>query len=394
MRHGWCTLLFSSLAALLMAPPLSAQTPSRFVPIEIDGDPQLILAQQLRRVQDLQALQKLLADSKKIDIDGFNKLVQDLKLTNPGVVKQLDTKGVPKLLDTQPDKKKPPPEAVQKVLEGLLENAKAEPSRPEKPPSLPPAFAKALPSAAPKPDMEERVLHWLQERMLDMENSRLADLFRDSPAWRDAMEDLQSLLTTGPRGLDLAQWAERWGPDLPKLLEGFNPSKLPLPALPSFNIELPGLSAPSLPGLGGALPGQGFFTVLEGLLWLALGIGIAVAVWFAVTRRRAELARRAAGWRLGPWPVDPAHIATPADLILAFDYLAMWRAGLEARAWNHRAIAARLATPDEAPPKQHAAAELAGLYEQARYAPDTVLDAASLAAARRDLCLLAGRPIS
>jgi hypothetical protein len=41
--------------------------------------------------------------------------------------------------------------------------------------------------------------------------------------------------------------------------------------------------------------------------------------------------------------------------------------------------------------RQQAATELARLYEQARYAPqDDTLSAEDLAAARRDLCFLAG----
>src|SRR5262249_61802198 len=99
----------------------------------------------------------------------------------------------------------------------------------------------------------------------------------------------------------------------------------------------------------------------------------------------------ASGWRLGPWPVNPARISTRAELIAAFDYLALLCLGRQARTWNHSAIGHSLASTK---PEHHPAArELASLYEGARYAPEG--DAPSdhaLARARRDLCILAGVP--
>ena len=95
-------------------------------------------------------------------------------------------------------------------------------------------------------------------------------------------------------------------------------------------------------------------------------------------------------WNLGPWPVNPALVSTPAELIRAFEYLSLLRLGPDSRSWNHRAIAAHLG--QTVPPDgRRAADELAALYEQARYAPaDDPLPADALSTARRDLCLLAG----
>jgi hypothetical protein len=65
--------------------------------------------------------------------------------------------------------------------------------------------------------------------------------------------------------------------------------------------------------------------------------------------------------------------------------------GPAARPCHHLELAARLGGPTADAERRRAAGELARLYEQARYAPeDDQLSADDLAAARRDLCLLAG----
>ena len=87
-------------------------------------------------------------------------------------------------------------------------------------------------------------------------------------------------------------------------------------------------------------------------------------------------------------PRSQARVAEHMQLIQAFEYLSLLRLGRAARSWNHRVIAARLGGSGDG---HRAADELASLYEQARYAPEPLTDAA-LAAARRDLCFLAGVP--
>jgi len=95
------------------------------------------------------------------------------------------------------------------------------------------------------------------------------------------------------------------------------------------------------------------------------------------------------GWRLGPWPVRPEAVRTRDELVRAFEYLALLLLGPAARTRNHEEIAAGLGEQDVS--RRAAAERLAGLYEQARYAPpDEVLPDTDLAAARADLSLLAG----
>src|SRR5262249_17453220 len=70
-------------------------------------------------------------------------------------------------------------------------------------------------------------------------------------------------------------------------------------------------------------------------------------------------------------------------------YLSLLRCGYPARVWNHLTIASQLGGKTD--DRRQAARQLAALYEQARYAPeDEPLPAEALAAARRDLCFLAG----
>jgi hypothetical protein len=127
------------------------------------------------------------------------------------------------------------------------------------------------------------------------------------------------------------------------------------------------------------------------VLLLAAVVGFAVLLARLLARHQARRTGGSArGWRLGPWPVHPAAVRTRAELVQAFDHLALLLLGPVARSCNHLIIAARLAEGRK-PDRRRAAAALATLYEQARYAPpDEALADADLAAARRDLCLLAG----
>jgi hypothetical protein len=117
---------------------------------------------------------------------------------------------------------------------------------------------------------------------------------------------------------------------------------------------------------------------------------VAFLAWGLLRRRSmVELRRSGHVWRLGPWPVRPEAVSTRDELVRAFEHLALLLLGPGARNHNHHEIAAGLG---EVGADRRAAAErLAGLYEQARYAPpDEALPDADLAAARADLSLLAG----
>jgi hypothetical protein len=124
------------------------------------------------------------------------------------------------------------------------------------------------------------------------------------------------------------------------------------------------------------------------VLWVAIVAAVVALLWRSTGGRRGA---SAGAWRIGPWPVAPGAVTTHRDLVLAFEHLALLCLGLAARSCHHLELAARLAALKADPRQRQAAAELAQLYEQARYAPDAgPLTEEDLGAARRDLCLLAG----
>jgi hypothetical protein len=152
--------------------------------------------------------------------------------------------------------------------------------------------------------------------------------------------------------------------------------------------------------------------ITEGAGWRTLGmlailVVLALVVQRILARARAgRLGEEADGWKLGPWPVDPKAVRTREELIRAFEYLSVLRLGPAARHWHHLAIAAGLGQfsrkavstrgwGDAWSERRRAAEQLAFLYERARYAPPgEPLPETALATAQRDLCLLAGVPVS
>jgi hypothetical protein len=153
--------------------------------------------------------------------------------------------------------------------------------------------------------------------------------------------------------------------------------------------RMPSVGAPGMSGIEG--PGRGTFF---GAVWIVLGLIVMLVLWrFLGMRRSGPAQAQAVVWQLGPWPVNPATVATREDLIRAFEYLSLLLLGPSARACNHLEIAAKLGEQesDALGQRRFAANHLASVYEQARYAPALEeLPDDQLSDARRDLCLLAG----
>jgi hypothetical protein len=251
------------------------------------------------------------------------------------------------------------------------------------------------------------------ERLISL-TEKLAPALRRSPALQKVMRELSRY--TGqedPRwqkmsdsfkgmGEKVGGWSQSLHANGIRLPEGFTwPARLTPGGLSGLrfpsNVSLGGLRAPGAALSAGAPPsssGQGW----EAVLGIAGLLGLAVIIAKVLARAQARQAGGSdEGWQLGPWPVDPAAVATREELIRAFEYLSLRNLGPAARNWNHRAIANRLrdAASSSEPmllgPDRGAVDELALLYERARYAPpsDPLPDSA-LVHARRDLCLLAG----
>jgi hypothetical protein len=151
--------------------------------------------------------------------------------------------------------------------------------------------------------------------------------------------------------------------------------------------SLPRPSMPRFSERSGGSGGMGTF-LLGGAVLGALGL----ILWLVVRRMRAEDAEGRAFWRkLGPWPVAPSAVRTRGEVVQAFEYLALLLLGRKAGSAHHLEIAGQLAPEDGTGQRRNAAEELALLYEHARYAPpEEELSEDELAAARRDLSLLAG----
>jgi hypothetical protein len=230
--------------------------------------------------------------------------------------------------------------------------------------------------------------------------------FAQSPAFREALRALRDgAWNTGRAGQSLkdsflSKQLFRLGRRLhvERYLENLKlPAADPAGRSPASRFRLPRLGLPwgSLPSLGmprfggpsapSADSGNGVLVLLS--LVAAGQIG-----WLLWWRQRQAKARQTRAAR-GAWPVLPNAVRTREDLIRAFEYLSVLRLGDEVRSWNHRAIAAELGGAEAE--RRRAADVLAAVYEQARYAPaDGPLAEAALAAARRELSLLAGAPIA
>lgn len=285
--------------------------------------------------------------------------------------------------------------------DGPLPDMPEGPRPPEGRPDL--AMPRPQPPQPPSADALEKGFQRFVEKLRDSSGS-----LRDSQTLRQLGRDLgrRALERQADGGASydpdapaarLARLGEtlhfdRLGQRIDRFWNGYgeNAASYRLPHLPSLlRLDWPNGSAvggaPAVSTADG--PSGGTWAVL---IWLVAAAAGAYALWkLLTTARRMGSASADIGWRLGPWPVNPAGVATRQDLVRAFEYLSLLLLGPAARAWNHVEIAARLGAADRE--RRRMADHLAALYEQARYAPgDEPLPAADLDGARHELCLLAG----
>jgi hypothetical protein len=255
------------------------------------------------------------------------------------------------------------------------------------------------PSSSDRSNPEESLRRWL----VDNFNPNKGPL-ADSQAFQDALRELRRTpFNMEPPGADaaglpgkLARWSEGltksdvWSKvDWPSMKKWRLPSKGSLPKIqspisaPSFG-PAPNVSLPSATTLSRALQ----------VLWIALIAAAGILVWKLLGGNIPGVGRlRKAGWRLGPWPVSPEGVASRQDVVRAFEYLSLLKLGPAVKSRNHIELAVELgrATGDT----RRAANCLASVYEKARYTPaDEPLSADALAAARKELCFLAGVKLS
>jgi hypothetical protein len=228
----------------------------------------------------------------------------------------------------------------------------------------------------------------------------LPDSLRDSPAVRNVFRRISDSAVDALSG---AGGGDGWDAQLARLEDQWHvardwlPKEMPAALrrlkLPDFSRFAPDVHMPQIEVNAPHIPSVGGFTGagadLRSVANVLLGV-IGVAVLFAVIWRLSggRWSPMIGGRRpLGPWPLDPARVASRNELIQAFEYLTLLRCGEPARTWHHHAIADCLAGTETE--RRAAADQLASLYEQARYAPASAREP-DWATARGPLTLLAG----
>jgi hypothetical protein len=283
-------------------------------------------------------------------------------------------------------------------------------SRPQEPPpgdpgKQPPASERPSGPGEARPDAPPDAQARLSAELLKFAErlQKMDPALKNSPALKEFVRKMNRYTTSGKASLHLPESTKHLGEGLPRLgeylrLDRLRPDTDVWRRAGSWFPQTPRFSSPP----GNALRQMGLSTGLapspsrtgrdwQFLLWVLVALGFGILFWRLLAWNRQRVSRaRAGGWKLGPWPVDPAAVASRADLVRAFDYLALLRLGPAVRAWNHLEIGAQFQEDARSSDRRQAAAFLAILYEQARYAPPTdALPDAELARARRALCLLA-----
>jgi hypothetical protein len=237
---------------------------------------------------------------------------------------------------------------------------------------------------------------WSDKFLQSGSDSNLAKMFWNSPKFRTSIvkwyhhkQSDQNAL--GTQFGDMSKWLDRipqldWNGPLPAT-SGFKMGSFDLPGLPRPSFRMPATGPVGNPDLATTSSS----TWVAVMLAVLVVVGVMVAFGFLLRGVRSSTARRQQ-WHPGPWPVDPARILTPEELVRAFDHLALLLLGRQAEHFNHRTIAAQLSSQCAGGKHSQPAVEtLARTYEQARYAPSGGLPGANdLQRARVDLCALAG----
>lgn len=427
---------FMVIPLLALANPACAQDADhRYVPIPFQGDFESLFKFRLQAAQN-EPLRRLLEKMQmrgQFDPSFLRESGLLRSLENDPALRQLMQK-----MASPPDKRGSfPPKMLDDFRKNMAQSER--PSRPPPPPGetrrpeQPPSNKSwSLSRSRPERARSDLMTQWMRDLSRQAEDTELGDWFRDSPAFQKGLTELKSVLDAQanpwrlnldslPEGMSVP---ERWFPARfgEKLLDSIKNFQMPdMSRLHMPNINLPRVSLPQvnlphvnvgrwgvppLPSFGA--PGAGLG---QALLWLLLVIVVLIAALQFARNYQKRIRTASRRHARGPWPVDPAKIMTRAELIKAFDYLALLRLGEQARTWNHRTVEQRLlfgpgpaatATielPEYAslplpavaasPEQSDAVAELTRLYENARYTvgPE-VLTASDQAAARRHIVLL------
>jgi hypothetical protein len=411
-RASWTMLAGIGLLLFPLAThaQLAAETSPRPYVIIVPDNLEASLQEKLKRFSDVESIHGNLDDLfKKLSESGLledQKVIRDLIKDKGNLEKAQDV--IDKIRNNKKlreEIEKRAPDLAQKIKDqGFRESLKKEIEKQQQAANNrghenrpPPAFQEPAQTIPPS-----RLQEFL-EQLKGMEG--VGRVFRDSPTMRKLVSDmavkaLQNQSGNNPFDVgDFTNNVEKAGDFFSRSLDVFrgglaSAGGLPMPSLPSPPRLPIGNVLSNVPRFGSPGPGGGW-ALGHVLLWGGIIVIAILIVWQLKNRGTLGIAFGRAGkdWRLGPWPVDPARVATRAELIQAFEYLSLLILGAPARTWNHIDIAFALGERAGGPSaeKRQAADRLASLYEEARYAPeDEPLTAAELAEARRNRCYLAG----
>jgi hypothetical protein len=362
------------VALLGVALSASAQdAPPRYVPFDIDPNYQKLLEarfkanQQLGPLKDL--VRQIMANPDKFPVDPAKfknmnlddektkKLIQEWVANDPDARKSLRD-----WLDKNPaDGKQPDMKKLQGELKTIVDDGAARKTAPPKNPIGPTG-----PNDDPLAKLAERALK-------QTERSKLGEWLRNSPAWKQVFEDLRGSINDAKSPhWKLEGWQARLlDPDGDtwrlgaKSLEHLR--NLPTPELERLDWNRSAPDAGEMPDFNFGAPGGFASPALSNAVTWILLIFLCLLVGWQLLHRRKTKTRAETRPNLGPWPVLPEAVATRADLVRAFDYLALWTLGLAVASWNHHAVSRRWS--EKSPTCAETAHVLARLYEQARYSP-------------------------
>ncbi|MBI2804485.1 MAG: hypothetical protein HYX68_05810 [Planctomycetes bacterium] len=406
MTRTWTALLLAWLTAASWCAPALAQIgekPRRYVRFQIDKNYVELLKKRLGMADKLEPLKdlvkKIIADPSKMPTDAAQ--LKDLKfededfkqalkdwLENDPVLKQSLEEWI------QRAAKEKNPENVKKLQDDLTKILNQD--EPKRDKQVDAGRDEPSPRAVEQGEEENpETLAQLTERtMEELGTTKLGNWLRDSPAWKRAFLDLRTSVNN-PDAMRWRDWQGRLG-DKDSSWWKFGEGTIDrLRAMPKPDLDrwrLPGLKAISAPGVPG--PGMPQFSgpslpsLSTTAIWILFIAALMLVGWWLLRGTGGGKRKADARFALGPWPVRPEAVSTRAELILAFDYLAVLTLGPGARSWNHRAVA-RVWT-EKARECTGSAHLLADLYEQARYTEGAAsLTDSDCERARRSLSQLA-----
>lgn len=421
IRGAFAYLSFFVLIALLNNTQILAQektstTPRNYVTLPVEGDFEARIADMLKQVKKEQDFQKYISDlaeqlkqAKKLNInkDDLKEFNFDDPLIKKRIEKMLQD---PAIKDLKLDQQK------RKQIEDMLKKMEVD-SKPKENDPVPPIkmpMDNNPPIEPPQPQdsgnvqpgdsstsaPQDPLNRWIDGVIDPDAKSRIGKMLLESESVQNALVDITQYWQgdqanfLGMARADMNQWFDQ----MPKFdwerswlnKSGIRLGRWRLPPVPGVRMRMPNVGVPSAAFGGPAVSSS--FEIIIFIAAVVLGCGLILA-FMLKSGGSVDDEQQQKVWRLGRWPLNPATVSTRGELVQAFDYLALLLFGQPAMHWNHRTIADQVASNPSGrwTPYQDAMANLAQMYEQARYAPaDEPISQDDLHRCRQYLTSLAG----